>query len=72
MKNIQIGTLEAFNINNLKNITHRVTNVNVNIFDSSVSVTIEEGTEVNVINISLQQAKEIGFITFDALKIFCK
>jgi len=72
MKNIQIGTLEAFNINNLKDITHRVTNINIDVFGSNVSVIIEKGTEVSAINISLQEAKNIGFINLDALKPYCK
>ena len=72
MKNIQIGTLEAFNIKNLKDITHRITNISVDVFSNNVSVVIEKGTEVNHVNITLQQAEEMGFLNLEALKPFCR
>ena len=67
MKDIQIGTLEAFNIHNLKDITHRITNMDVDILNSNVKLTIEKGTQVKVLNMPLQEAKDIGLINFDAL-----
>jgi hypothetical protein len=70
-EDIIIGTLGAFNIETLKEYTHRVTSMNVDIYNSNISLIIEKGTEVNRIAITLQQAKEIGLINFDALKQFC-
>lgn len=72
MKNIQVGTLEAFNIENKKDITHKVTNIKIDIIENSVSLTIEKGTQVEKISLSLQEAKNIGFLNFEALKPFCR
>lgn len=72
MENIEIGTLEWFNIKNLNDVTHRVTSMHIDIHNSQVSLIIEKGTIINSVNLSLQQSKEIGLINFDALKLFCK
>ena len=72
MKNIQIGTLAWFDAETLNEVTHRVTNMNVDIYDSQVHLTIEKGAKVESIDLSLQEAKHIGLINFDALKPFCK
>ena len=72
MKNIQIGTLAWFDVETLNEVTHRVTKMSVDIYDSQVHLTIEKGAKVESINLSLQEAKHIGLINFDALKPFCK
>ena len=72
MKNIQIGTLAWFDAENLNEVTHRVTTMRVDIYDSQVYLVIEKGAKVESINLSLQEAKHIGLINFDALKPFCK
>ena len=40
--------------------------------DSQAHLVIEKGAKVESINLSLQEAKHIGLINFDALKPFCK
>ena len=72
MKNIQIGTLAWFDAETLNEVTHRVTTMRVDIYDSQVHLTIEKGAKVESIDLSLQEAKHIGLINFDALKPFCK
>ena len=72
MKNIQIGTLSWFDAETLNEVTHRVTTMRVDIYDSQVYLVIEKGAKVESINLSLQEAKHIGLINFDVLKPFCK
>ena len=72
MKNIQIGTLAWFDAETLNEVTHRVTTMRVDIYDSQVYLKKEKGVKVESINLSLQEAKHIGLINFDALKPFCK
>ena len=71
-KEIVIGTLAYFEIRTGKDITHHVTNVNVDIYNATINIVIENGIEVNQVKMSIPFAKEIGFINFDALKPFCK
>ena len=51
MKNIQIGTLAWFDAENLNEVTHRVTTMRVDIYDSQVHMVIEKGAKVESINL---------------------
>lgn len=55
-----------------KNITHHVTGVFVDVFNSSVRATVQKGLEVQTVNLTIERAQDIGFINFEALSVFLK
>lgn len=61
-----------YSIKEGKDVTHNVTNISVNIFDSTVIAVIEKGIEVSQVKLTMEVAQEIGFINVRALKQFCK
>lgn len=59
-------------IKTMKKVTHHVTNIHVDSMSSMLYVIIEQGTKIERIQISMNEAENIGFINFDALKKFIK
>lgn len=60
-----------FTIPDLKDVTHRVTQF-ASEPNNMVRMTIQKGNEVDVVTLSIETLKEIGFLNFNALKPFCK
>lgn len=54
-----------------KRATHVVTNISTD-FSSRVKVVIEKGNNVDVINMTMECARDIGFINLETLKKYCK
>ena len=61
-----------FDIKSGKDITHNVTGIYVDSYNSICTVIIQKGTDVDTIKISMEYAQEIGFININALKPYCK
>ena len=60
-----------YDIKEGKNITHNVTNIVIDSFNSMLKVTIEKGLKVYTINFTMEHAQEIGFINIKALSNYC-
>ena len=61
-----------YDIKEKKEITHNVTNIYVDSFNSLVNVTIQKGIEVYTVSFSMSHAQEIGFIDIEKLQKYCK
>lgn len=55
-----------------ENVTHNITNISIDPIDSTIVIVVESGIKVNRIIMSMEHAKEIGFINLNALSDYCK
>jgi hypothetical protein len=62
----------CYSIGDGQDVTHNITSIIVDRFDSTVTVVIEKGIEVSQVKLTMEVAQEIGFINVRALKQFCK
>jgi hypothetical protein len=62
----------SYSVRERRDKTHKVTSIYVDNMSSIIRVVIEKGSEVDVINLSMEHAQEIGFINIKALKPYCK
>lgn len=60
-----------FDNKTLKSADIRITGIYINNVDDIVTVNREIGTDVKRITMSMELAKEIGFINLDALSNYC-
>jgi hypothetical protein len=47
-----------------------ITSINIDNFNKTCSITREKGLDVKTFTISMEQAREIGFINIDALELY--
>ncbi len=59
-------------IQSMKDTTHNITSVNVDLQSHNISVVIQKGTSVHQVNISTFEAQRIGFINVNSLEEYCK
>ena len=55
-----------------RDVTHMVTSINVDSWNHMVTVVIEKGLTVDTVEITMEQAQDIGFINLNALEKYCK
>lgn len=60
-----------YDIKEGKDITHNVTNIVIDRFNSMVKVTIEKGLKAYTVDFTMEHAQEIGFINIKALSNYC-
>lgn len=60
----------ALPVEDQKNTTN-INSINIDNFMQTVSVTTQKGLRVQVVNMSMENAQDIGFINVDALKNYC-
>lgn len=56
----------------LKEATHRIQAIHIDNFKKSVAISIRKGIIVDIIELTMEKAEEIGFINTNALKDFVK
>ena len=55
-----------------KDITHNVTNIHIDSFNSMVKINIQKGSTVYTVNFTMEHAQEIGFINIKALSNYAQ
>lgn len=55
-----------------RDVTHRVTSINVDNWSHMVTVVIERGLTVETVEMSMEKAQAIGFINLNALEKYCR
>ena len=58
-------------LSTMKDPTHRVTSIYIDIFSGMVKVVIEKGLTVYAVEFSMEHAHQIGFINVKALSNYC-
>lgn len=61
-----------FDIRTMKDATHIVQSIHIDNFMQRVQFSIAKGTSVQTYEITMDYARDIGFINLDALKQFIK
>ena len=61
-----------FDINKMKDPTHKVTSIHIDNFNEIIEFGITQGVTVNTTRITMQTAIDIGFINLYALERFIK
>ena len=70
-KSIVFGT-PTLDVRKLKEPDFYITSVNIDCFEHTVSIIYEKGISVNVINLTLEEAQESGFLNPYAITQYFK